>query len=192
MSRPLRADARRNRAKILAAAEQVFAEGGPEASTEEVARRAGVAAGTVFRHFPTKADLLRALMKDLLEQVTADAAELATSGDPATGLFEFFGRLVRRTAANRTVVGLLAVPLSGPITSLADVVAELLRRAQEAGAVRLEVRPDEVMALLESTCQGALSGAWTDDLRDRTLEIIFFGLRAHRPLPHPGTGWAES
>jgi hypothetical protein len=84
------------------------------------------------------------------------------------------------------------VPLSGPITSLADVVAELLHRAQEAGAVRPEVRVDEVMALLESTCQGALSGAWTDDLRDRTLEIIFSGLRAHRPHPHPVTGWAQS
>lgn len=173
----MRADAQRNRAKILAAAEQVFAEGGPEASTEEVARRAGVAAGTVFRHFPTKADLLQALMKSLLEQVTADATELAVNGDPATGLFEFFGRLVGRTAANRTVVGLLAVPLSGPITSLADVVGELLRRAQEAGAVRPEVRRDEVMALLESACQGALSGGWTDDLRDRTLAILFAGLR---------------
>ncbi|MEV6633093.1 helix-turn-helix domain-containing protein [Actinoplanes sp. NPDC051470] len=177
-ARPLRADAQRNRAKILAAAERVFAEGGPDASTGEVARRAGVAAGTVFRHFPTKADLLQALMKDLLEQVTADAAELATTGDPATGLFEFVDRLVRRTAANRTVVGLLAVPLSGPITSLAEVVGRLLTRAQEAGAVRPEVRRDEVMALLESTCQGALSGNWTDDLRDRTLAVVFRGLRA--------------
>ncbi|MFG1604497.1 TetR/AcrR family transcriptional regulator [Actinoplanes sp. NPDC049265] len=177
MSRPLRADAQRNRAKILAAAEQVFAEGGPDASTEEVARRAGVATGTVFRHFPTKADLLQALLKELLAQVTADAAELAAA-DPRTGLFEFFTRLVRRTAANRTVVGLLAVPLSGPITSLADVVGLLLTRAQESGAVRPEIRRDEILALLESACQGALSGAWSDDLRDRTLAIIFTGVRA--------------
>jgi AcrR family transcriptional regulator len=173
----MRADAQRNRATILAAAEQVFAEGGPDASTEEVARRAGVAVGTVFRHFPAKADLLRALLKELLAQVTADAAELAAA-DPRTGLFEFFTRLVRRTAANRTVVGLLAVPLSGPITSLADAVGQLLTRAQTAGAVRPDVRRDEVLALLESACQGALSGAWSDDLRDRTLAIIFAGLRA--------------
>ncbi|MFD0541611.1 TetR/AcrR family transcriptional regulator [Actinomadura luteofluorescens] len=79
----MRADARRNRERILEAAEEVFAVAGPDASTEEVARRAGVAIGTVFRHFPTKADLLRALMKRLLQQVTDDAAELVASGDPA-------------------------------------------------------------------------------------------------------------
>lgn len=172
-----RADAQRNRTKILAAAEEVFAERGPAASTEEVARRAGVAAGTVFRHFPTKADLLTALLKALLEQVTADAADLAEHGDPRTALFEFFTRLVRRTAANRTVVGLLDVSLSGPITTLTEAVGALLARAQAAGAVRAEVRTDEVMALLESACQGALSGAWGDDLRDRTLAILFQGLR---------------
>ena len=182
VDRPLRADALRNRARILDAAEGVFAEGGPHASTEEVARRAGVAIGTVFRHFPTKTDLLRALMKRLLEQVTADATDRIVHGDPATGLFEFFAGLVRRTAANRTVVSLLAaegldVPIAGPITTLSDAVRELLARAQRVGAVRPEVRLDEVMALLESLCQGALQGAWDDSLRDRTLAIVFAGLR---------------
>src|SRR3569833_3904331 len=97
----IRTDAQRNRERILRAAQEVVASHGPQASTEEVARRAGVAVGTVFRHFPTKADLLQALMKELLAQVTADATELAAA-DPRTGLFEFFTRLVRRTAANRT------------------------------------------------------------------------------------------
>jgi AcrR family transcriptional regulator len=177
----MRADAQRNRARILAVAEEVFADGGPGASTEEVARRAGVAIGTVFRHFPTKADLLSALMKRLLEQVTADAADLLANGDPTTALFEFFARLVRRTAANRTVVALLAaegteVSIAGPITSLADAVRELLTRGQRAGAIRPDIRLDEVMALLESTCQGALRGGWTEDLRERTLRIVFAGL----------------
>src|SRR3982074_1256888 len=63
-AKPLRADARRNRARILDAAEVVFSEKGASASTEEVASRAGVAIGTVFRHFPTKKDLLRAIMKE--------------------------------------------------------------------------------------------------------------------------------
>jgi AcrR family transcriptional regulator len=181
-SRPMRADAQRNRARILDAADAVFAEGGPDASTEEVARRAGVAIGTVFRHFPTKADLLRALMKRLLQQVTADVADRIANGDPATALFDFFANLVRRTAANRTVVGLLAaegldVAIAGPITSLTGAVDELLTRAQRAGAVRADVRLDEVMALLESLCQGALRGGWDDNLRERTLAIVFAGLR---------------
>ncbi|WP_141577354.1 TetR/AcrR family transcriptional regulator [Actinomadura sp. WMMA1423] len=178
----MRADAQRNRERILEAADEVFAGAGPDASTEEVARRAGVAVGTVFRHFPTKADLLRALMKRLLRQVTDDAAELMARGDPATALFEFFARLVERTAANRTVVGLLAaegmeVPITGPLGSLADAVGELLVRGQEAGAVARGVRLDEVMALLVSACQGALMGGWDADLRGRTLDLMLAGLR---------------
>ncbi len=178
----MRVDAQRNRARIMDAAEDVFAAGGPDASTEEVARRAGVAIGTVFRHFPTKADLLRALMKRLLEQVTADAADRIAHGDPATALFDFISHLVRRTAANRAVVSLLAaegldVPIAGPITSLAGAVQELLARGQRAGAVRGDVRSDEVLALLESLCQGALQGGWDDSLRERTLAIVFAGLR---------------
>src|SRR4051794_40776180 len=159
----MRADARRNRERILAAARDVFAEGGPDASTEEVAHRAGVAVGTVFRHFPTKADLLRALMKDLLSQVTAEATALAEEGDPATALFEFFRGLVRRTAANRAVVGMLAGALDEPIASLSGVVETLLARGRAAGAVRPAVRTDEVMALLISACQGVLQGGWDSD-----------------------------
>lgn len=179
--KPIRADAQRNRARILAAADDVFGEGGPQASTEEVARRAGVAIGTVFRHFPTKADLLRALMKRVLRQITDEAADLVAHGDPGTALFEFFALLVERTAASRTAVSLLAeegteVSITGPIGSLADTVAHLLARAQQAGAVRADVRLDEVMALLDSACQGALRGGWDRDLRERTLHIIFAGL----------------
>ncbi|SNR72562.1 TetR/AcrR family transcriptional regulator [Actinomadura mexicana] len=177
----MRSDARRNRERILAAAEEVFA-AGPDASTEEVARRAGVAIGTVFRHFPTKADLLRALMKRLLQQVTDDAAELIANGNPAGALLEFFARLVERTAANRAVVSLLAaegteVPITGPLGSLSDAVGELLVRGQEAGAIAEGVRLDEVIALLVSACQGALHGGWDADLRRRTLGIMFAGLR---------------
>jgi len=177
----MRVDAQRNRQRILAAAEEVFAERGPQASTEEVARRAGVAIGTVFRHFPTKADLLRALMKRLLQQLTDDAGALVAHGDPATALVEFFTRLVERTTANRAVVSLLAVegievPISGTLGSLTDVVRQLLQRGQHAGAIRAEIRADEVMALLVSACQGALHGGWSPELRQRTLNIIFAGL----------------
>lgn len=177
--KPLRADALRNREKILEAADAVFAERGPGASTEEVARRAGVAIGTVFRHFPAKNDLLGALMKRLLAQVTEDAAELAARGDPATALFEFFTRLVERTAADRAVVNLLGVEVGAPLGSLGAQVQELLTRGRQAGAIRAGVRLDEVMALLTSACQGALTGGWDADLRRRTLAIIFDGLRPH-------------
>jgi AcrR family transcriptional regulator len=179
--RPPRADAQRNRRRILETAEEVFGEHGPQASTEEVARRAGVAIGTVFRHFPTKADLLRALMKRLLQQLTDDAGDLAAHGDPETALFEFLTRLVERTTANRAVVGLLAAegidaPITGALGSLTAAVQELLHRGQQAGAIRPDIRIDEVMALLVSACQGALAGGWSPDLRRRTLTIMFAGL----------------
>ena len=177
----LRADARRNRARILAAAGQVFAERGASASTEEVARRAGVAVGTVFRHFPTKDDLLRAIMKDLLQRLSDEASSLAADGDPATALFTFFTRLVGQAAAKRTVIDLLAatgtaIDITEPVAGLQREVAELLALAKRAGTVRDDVQIAEVTALLISTCQGALQARWDSDLQGRVLAVIFDGL----------------
>jgi AcrR family transcriptional regulator len=179
----LRADAQRNRARILAAASQVFAELGPSASTEEVARRAGVAIGTVFRHFPTKDDLLRAIMKDLLQRLTAQVSQLAADGDPATALFGFITGMVEQAAARMSVVDLLAaagndIQVADALQALRHGVAELLARAQQAGAVRPDIQVAEVMALITSTCQGALQGGWDGELQGRALAIIFAGLRA--------------
>lgn len=159
----MRADAKRNRSRILAEAAAVFAEKGASASTEEVAARAGVAIGTVFRHFPTKRDLLQAIVKDLLESLTEEAATLAADGDPATSLFDFFRHMVAQAAAKKTVADLLAadtgvqLEVSGPVLTLSTAVRTLLSRAQHSGAVDPAVRLDEVMALLTATCQGALA-----------------------------------
>jgi AcrR family transcriptional regulator len=178
----LRADARRNRARILAAAEQVFTEQGASASTEEVARRAGVAIGTVFRHFPTKDDLLRAIMKDLLQRLADEAAALADQGDASVALFTFFSRMVEQAAAKKIVIDLLArdgteIQVTQAAQGLRYGVAELLALAQRAGTVRAEIQIAEVMTLLTSTCQGALQAGWDSDLQSRTLTVIFNGLR---------------
>src|ERR1051326_5968427 len=109
----LRADAQRNRVRILDAAESVFAELGASASTEEVATRAGVAIGTVFRHFPTKRDLLAAIMTDLRRRLTAQARSLALESDPATALFEFATSLVEQATTKRTVVEVLTGEIGG-------------------------------------------------------------------------------
>ncbi|GAA3125042.1 TetR/AcrR family transcriptional regulator [Streptosporangium carneum] len=179
---PLRADARRNRERILAAAEAVFAERGPSASTEEVAARAGVAIGTVFRHFPTKNDLLGAIVKTFMARLTEEADALADHGDPRTALFTFFTRMVEEAAAKRTVVDLLAgagvdMGVAKPVQTFREAIGTLLARAQGAGAVRQEIRPDEVVALLTAACQVALQAGWDPGLRRRTLKIIFEGLR---------------
>lgn len=179
----MRVDARRNRARILAAAEVVFAAHGAAGSTEEVAVQAGVAIGTVFRHFPTKEALLQALVKDLLVRLTAEADALTDDGDPATALFVFFEHVVEQSAAKQAVVDLLAragveVEVAGPVQAFREAVAALLDGARRVGAVRDGVELDEVMALLASTSEGALRAGWDRVLQRRVLAVVFAGLRA--------------
>jgi len=178
---PLRADARRNRARILAAAAEVFDEHGTSASTEEVARRAGVAIGTVFRHFPTKDDLLAAIMKDLQSRLAANAKALAAEGHP-TALFTFFAEVVEHAAGARTMVHLLAatgtdVGVDRQLAGLGQALDPLLARARKAHTVRSDVQLDEVIALLTAACHGALAAGWTPDLRHRTVARLLDGLR---------------
>jgi len=183
----MRADARRNRERILAAAEVVFADKGPSASTEDVAATAGVAIGTVFRHFPTKQALLQAILKDLLLRLTKETDRLATEEDPATALFTFLLHTVEQAAQQRGVVDLLAesgvaVQVADSVQALRQGIDELLTRSRGAGAVREDIGVDEVIALLTALCQGALRAGWDRDLRHRTVAIVLDGLRppAHR------------
>ncbi|WP_433479344.1 TetR/AcrR family transcriptional regulator [Spirillospora sp. CA-142024] len=178
--RPLRADALRNRAKVLAAAEEVFAVQGTSSSTEEVARKAGVGIGTVFRHFPTKESLLEAVLVALLERLAAEAGELRSSADPGAAFFGFFSRVVSQAATKQAVTEALAeagidarqaTGRAGP--GLRAALGTLLERAQEAGAVRADVGPGEVMALLA----GMSYAAGRAGARDDVLRIAFDGLR---------------
>jgi AcrR family transcriptional regulator len=181
-SKPLRADARRNRARILAAAEEVFAERGASGSTEEVAARAGVAVGTVFRHFPTKRDLLAAIMKETRRRLIDRADALIADGDPATAFFDYVAYLVESSAEIGAVVSLLAeegasIEPGEQIALLAHAFGSLLEAAQEAGTVRPDVRLDAVMALVTATAHGALAGSWSDDLRNRALALLLDAFR---------------
>lgn len=178
---PLRADARRNRARILATATKVFDEHGTSASTEEIARQAGVAVGTVFRHFPTKDDLLAAIMKDLRSRLAAEAETLAAEGRP-DALFTFFANVVEHAASARTVIHLLAadgtdVGVGRQLAGLSEALDTLLAQAREAHTVRGDVQLDEVIALLTAACQGTLAASWTPDLRHRTVARLLDGLR---------------
>jgi AcrR family transcriptional regulator len=176
----MRADARRNRERVLAAAEEVFAERGVAASTEEVARRAGVGIGTVFRHFPTKEVLYEAIVVRRLSQLVEDAP---LEDDDAGGAFrEFFGRIVEVAATKKAFADTMAVVGIDVKKSAPDVGEEirrtfalLLERAQQAGAIRPDVTLPEVWVLLAGAC---LAADHTDDpaLRDRALEVLFDGL----------------
>lgn len=181
-ARPLRADARRNRARILEAAESVFAAKGRAASTEEIAQQAGVGIGTVFRHFPTKEALLRAITGAQAAQMAQDVEELLTGGDPATAFFTFFTGVTDRAARAKTVIDLLAeagidVTVAKPVHALRQAVEQLLVNAQDAGTVRKDVSAPEVIALMVGVCQATVHTAWDPEVRDRTLAIVFDGLR---------------
>src|SRR5690242_1328069 len=155
-ARPLRADAARNRARVLEVAYQTFAAEGLTVPIDEIARRAGVGAGTVYRHFPTKEDLYRAVIEDRINRIVDDGRALLTTQDPGEALFIFLRSMVLEWGA--TDRG-LAEALAGFGLDVKDAVpdaedaflgllGELLRAAQKAGTVRPDVDVPDVKALM--------------------------------------------
>jgi AcrR family transcriptional regulator len=177
--RAQRIDARTNRDRILEVAGEVFGRGGESASTEEVARRAGVGIATVFRHFPTKAALLEAVLTARFDRLRERAEA------PGTGFFDFFRHLVA-DAATKTAIGDALLDAGGDLGGTAteasrrlrEAVGTLLRRAQQAGSVRPDVDLPEVYALLVGTSRAAAHARLGDEVRDRMLAIVFDGLGA--------------
>jgi AcrR family transcriptional regulator len=178
----VRSDAKANRDRILAAAEAVFTEAGAAGSTEDVAKRAGVGIGTVFRHFPTKQSLLEATVVRHFEQLTASAHALVDAADPAVALHELIEAMVGGGAAKIVIVGLLveesgmtaaAIEAAG---SLRAAVATLLSRAQGTGAVRADVSVDELYLLIRGLSQAAATAPVAPLTLRRAVDIVLNGL----------------
>jgi len=185
--RELRADARRNRERVLRTAQQVFAADGLSVSLDEIARRAGVGPGTVHRHFPAKEALYLAVAIDQLEQLAAEAKVLAATGDPATAFFTQLSRMVASGAENVAVKSALAAAEFDLRTAAPDVavdltnrVADLLGRAQAANAVRADVTVEEVMALVAGAF-AAIRHAGAEASRQRSAHIAQLILDGLRP-----------
>ena len=183
--RPQRADARTNRARILDAAEEVFGRGGASASTEDVARLAGVGIATVFRHFPTKAELLDAVLGRRFGRLCERAAELADSEDPAEALFGLFAELVTDAPGKIALAEALEEVSDGATgtaerasAELRDAVGVLLRRAQAAGAVRGDIELPEFYALLVGMSRAGMVASLEPAVRARALGVVFDGLAA--------------
>jgi AcrR family transcriptional regulator len=187
--RELRADARRNRERVLRTAQQTFAADGLGVSLDEIARRAGVGPGTVHRHFPAKEALYLAVAIDQLEQLAAQAKALAAAGDPATALFTQLTAMMTSGAENVAVKSALAAAEFDLRTAAPDVaadltrqVAELLDRAQAARAVRGDVTAEEVMALVAGAF-AAIRHAGVEASRERSAHIAQLILDGLRPQP---------
>jgi AcrR family transcriptional regulator len=180
-----RADARRNRERVLRTAQQLFATEGLGVSLDEIARRAGVGPGTVHRHFPSKEALYLAVAIDMLRQLVTEAEVLAADGDPAA-LFTLLSQMMATGAENVAVKSALAAAEFDLRTAAPDVaadltrhVADLLDRARAAGAVRHDLTVDEVMALVAGAF-AAIRHAGAETSRQRSAhiaQIILDGLR---------------
>ncbi len=183
-ARPPRADALRNRTKVLEAAETVFASRGTSASTEAVAREAGVGIGTVFRHFPTKESLLEAVYIARLRRLAEEADALASVEDPGAAFFTFFTRVVGHAATKNAFSAALAEAGVDVEQTAAEIGQELKRAlgalltaAQEAGAVRADIGLPEVLMLLVGASQAAERVGADREVRDRALSVVLDGLR---------------
>ena len=151
---PKRADARRNHERVLAAAREAFAEGGESTALEEIARRAGVGIGTVYRHFPNRQALLEALYINEVEEVCRSAAQL-DDADPWQALNDWFQGLIGYLATKRALAAELLNYLDedAPLfkecrTGLFAAGEPLLKRAQDAGVVRPDVEFSQVMHMV--------------------------------------------
>jgi AcrR family transcriptional regulator len=149
-----RADARRNRAKVLAAAQAAFAKEGTGVSLGEIARRAGVGAGTVYRHFPTKDVLLEAVLAQRVERLVRLATAYAESSDPGTAFFDFVTEVVTSTPGNKDMCELVEGDDGWPRAALlstgrrfSEALKVLLSAAQDQGEVRKDLSVDDLNAI---------------------------------------------
>ena len=177
--RPLRADARRNRDRILEAAGLVIAAEGTDVYVETIAEKAGVGVGTLYRHFPTKQKLCEAVLLERVSALVAEARQLTDDDDPGGVFFGFLKHFVGEAAAKRDLVAMMGDGSKFKETAtvrveLFDTVGVLLRRAQSVGAVRPEVSSTTVLSLVGAACQAA---AHTDAAPDELVAIICDGLR---------------
>src|SRR5436190_16025339 len=153
LERPKRADARRNYEKVLAAAREAFAEGGESTALEEIARRAGVGIGTLYRHFPNRQALLEALYVDEVEEVCRSAAELEDT-EPWEALSRWFERFIGYIATKQALASELlnyverdAQVFRTSRAALFRAGGPLLERAQAAGVVRPDVEIGDVIQM---------------------------------------------
>ncbi|MEU5157255.1 TetR/AcrR family transcriptional regulator [Glycomyces sp. NPDC021274] len=184
VQRAERSDAQRNRQNVLETADRLFAERGASVSLNEIAAAAGVGAGTVYRHFPTKDALLATVLDRRLGQMGAFGEQALTMDDPEAAFFAYLRFISDQAIANRAICEALAArgdwmePAKNDGRCVIDApLSILLRRAQQAGAVRDDIDSQDVRALLLGT-------AMADDPERaaRLTAVIWDGLRTQRNI----------
>jgi AcrR family transcriptional regulator len=178
----LRADAQRNRDKILDAARAAFRERGAACSLDEIAKRAGVGAGTLYRHFPTRDDLIDAVMRNWAERIEADAQAVVDSDLPAReALTEWFGRFVENVGIYQGAAHKLMSAMDDPASPIYKKCQVLVgANARVLDSVRDSLRPGvesrEVMRLVSGVASVADSTGLSPDQAEPMLRIVLDGI----------------
>jgi AcrR family transcriptional regulator len=176
--RPQRADALRNRTRLLAAASEVFAERGLEAGVAEVAARAGVGRATLFRNFPTKEALIAAIVVERLEEALTEGHRLLESREDAEILFTFLAATVDRQLRTKALFEaiaeeFLAVPeITTAYERFMALVEQMIGRGKAAGAIRPELSSVDVMMLIKGLCAAATELELSPALLERQISLI--------------------
>jgi AcrR family transcriptional regulator len=189
-----RVDAQRNRARLVAVARELLALGGVDISVREIAREAGVGVATLYRHFPTREDLVDAVLEDAFEEVVTAAERALEEPDAWTGFTRFVEETLALNARNRGLKDVLETERRGRGQAAAmrrrirPLVAELVERAQAQGTLRADFAPQDLSLLVWGSDRVmALAAEVAPELWRRQLGFVLDGLRATAatPLPHP-------
>ena len=191
-ARPLRADAERNRQRILDAARTLFAERGVDVSVEEIAAAACVGIGTFYRRFPDREALIEALFEEKIATIAQRARDALAMDDPWEGFVTFMRGSAREQAMNRGLKDVLLSPDRGRerVAAIRDTIrpiaSELLRRAQEAGAVRADLGVFDIpMMQLAVSLIADQSRDVAPEYYERILTLLMDGLASERSEPTP-------
>ena len=182
----LRADARRNRQRVLEAAEAVLAERGLQAGIEEVARRAGVGVGTVCRNFATKDDLVAEVLARRCEELLGQVREAASAADPGAAFERVVVTLAEFSARYKALAEEIAarvgeIPVRPELKAdLHAAFDQLVRRAQSAGALRKDVTEADIMLVLSGIAHAAVAARVDPAAQRRFVRIVLDGLRPDR------------
>jgi AcrR family transcriptional regulator len=160
-ARTLRADAERNRRRLLDAALEMFSERGLDVGVGEIAARAGVGRGTLFRNFASKEDLIAAIVGERMREAAASGRELLDAPDPDEALFQFLQQMVGQQQSDRALFDAVAdtflanSEIGAAYAELVGVIEQLLARAQEAGTVRADLGAFDLIVMIKGICEAA-------------------------------------
>jgi AcrR family transcriptional regulator len=178
-----RADAARNHERVLEAAKEVFGTGGPEASLEAVARRAGVGIGTLYRHFPTREALFEAVYRHEVEQLADLADQLKSDPAPTDALRRWMRANVELVATKKGMLAALALAAHSPtelyaysFDRLSKAVGSLLDRAVAAGEIRADISAEDLLRTLVGMCFLYDQPGWQANVL-RLVDVFVDGLR---------------